>query len=170
MNRTIRLRKAGIDDEDQLTTLAAAAHRTYLDFAPDFFTEFDTGEWRAKYRSMLNSNDFNIYIAVETAGKNICGFIILYTRITKSGIVRPQRRLVIDNLYVAQEFRRRGIARSLIQIALNISQEEQLDALELEVAPGNTAAQQLYAALGFDERSRTLALTVPKAEQKNRNT
>lgn len=57
--------------------------------------------------------------------------------------------LWIEELYVAPERRRRGVARALLDFVSGEARLSGLRAIELEVAPSQAAAISLYAALGF---------------------
>jgi len=59
------------------------------------------------------------------------------------------RTIIIANVAVAPPYRRRGIARQLMQAALEAVQAGGGQAAILEVEAGNTGAQQLYTGLGF---------------------
>lgn len=57
--------------------------------------------------------------------------------------------LGIEELFVAPEWRRRGIARALLDYVLSEARLNGLRAATIEVAPGNEAAVALVARLGF---------------------
>lgn len=55
----------------------------------------------------------------------------------------------IDDLYVRPGARRRGLARALLERLIAHARAQGVQALHVEVAPTNAAAQALYAALGL---------------------
>ncbi len=55
----------------------------------------------------------------------------------------------IENVVVAPEHRRRGIARDLVQKILRDAHDSGVPSVLLEVRQSNTAARQLYEGLGF---------------------
>lgn len=59
-------------------------------------------------------------------------------------------RWLISNVAVAEKFRRRGIARQLVQAAIDEARSRSARWVILNVRPWNTAAQYLYQALGFE--------------------
>lgn len=65
---------------------------------------------------------------------------------------RPER-WVMANVAVLPEYRRRGIARAMVQAGLNLASERRAHVVVLQVKSGNQGAQTLYTSLGF----RTLA-------------
>lgn len=65
-----------------------------------------------------------------------------------------QRIYLIANVAVHPEFRRRGIARSLTERAMQHASERKVSATWLHVREDNPGAIKLYADLGFVERTR----------------
>jgi [ribosomal protein S18]-alanine N-acetyltransferase len=63
----------------------------------------------------------------------------------------------IENIVVAHEHRRCGIARALLHEILVLAQELSAKSVLLEVRDSNAAARQLYAKAGFAEIARRRA-------------
>ena len=61
---------------------------------------------------------------------------------------------MIANVAVHPEYQRKGIARSLVQVALDFLLPRRLDGIWLQVDEGNQAAVDLYLRKGFKEISR----------------
>ena len=66
---------------------------------------------------------------------------------------------VLDEAHLATiaihpAFRRRGIARKLLQIAIDAAYTEGARIYHLEVRAGNVSAQKLYESFGFEEVGR----------------
>ncbi len=59
------------------------------------------------------------------------------------------RRFVIANVAVAPAYRRRGIARHLVQAALDLARRKRAQEVWLQVKEENQGAQALYRELGF---------------------
>ena len=57
----------------------------------------------------------------------------------------------VHNLAVVPEARRRGLARRLLALTLEIAADQGARAAHLEVRAGNAAARALYRAMGFGE-------------------
>lgn len=62
----------------------------------------------------------------------------------------------LDDLFVAAEFRRRGLGRTAVQRAIRYCRDSGVRALHLEVETHNTGAADLYRALGFTNSGRQL--------------
>ena len=63
---------------------------------------------------------------------------------------------LLDELYIREPFRRRKLGRSVVEFAERICRELHIKALRLEVGRGNTIAQSLYTAAGFNREERNL--------------
>ncbi|HET7601133.1 MAG TPA: GNAT family N-acetyltransferase [Gemmatimonadales bacterium] len=74
------------------------------------------------------------------------GFTQLYP-VFSSTRCRPA--WILNDLYVAPEFRRTGLGRRLVEAACAHAAETGAAAVELMTAHGNREAQALYEALGF---------------------
>lgn len=55
----------------------------------------------------------------------------------------------VNNMAVRPDFRRKGIGQELLEALLNWAEAKEASQAVLEVRAGNTAAQQLYRASGF---------------------
>jgi ribosomal protein S18 acetylase RimI-like enzyme len=86
-----------------------------------------------------------------------CGIVGVYRPAGEDG--EPQRdALELVSMWVAPEYRRRGIAARLVSEVLEHSRREQVKAVTLWVAEGNGAAMALYESLGFVRTGRTDSL------------
>lgn len=75
------------------------------------------------------------------------------------------RDAFIDELYVDDAFRGRGVGRQLIATAEAACPDLQVVALHLEVDDTNPRAQALYAQLGFEAHARALMTKRPSARR-----
>jgi ribosomal protein S18 acetylase RimI-like enzyme len=71
-----------------------------------------------------------------------------------------RRAWILNDLFVADGYRRRGVARSLLAAARELALETQACELTLMTAKDNLPAQALYRAMGWkqDEEFLTFAL------------
>jgi ribosomal protein S18 acetylase RimI-like enzyme len=75
------------------------------------------------------------------------------------------RDAFVDELYVADAFRRRGFGRRALQVAETYCQMHEAHTLHLVVRPGNKAARALYQRYGFTATDRLLlsrAVSLPQ--------
>jgi ribosomal protein S18 acetylase RimI-like enzyme len=62
----------------------------------------------------------------------------------------------IDELYIAEESRGRGIGRRAMEFVETVAQEMGVNAMHLEVSPANAAALELYRRSGYADHGRYL--------------
>lgn len=74
------------------------------------------------------------------------GFTQLYPLFTSVG---TQRTWLLNDLFVAPHARRRGVARELMEAALDFGRKDGAKAVELATQKGNLQAKALYEQLGF---------------------
>ncbi len=77
---------------------------------------------------------------------------------------RYPERWVLANVAVYSEYRRRGIARSLVRAALELAREIEAKTVVLQVRSAQEGARKLYDALGFRTFSTRNAWTRPPYE------
>jgi ribosomal protein S18 acetylase RimI-like enzyme len=65
---------------------------------------------------------------------------------------------LIGNVAVLPRYRRRGIARALVEAAISLARQHHAQGVLLDVIAGNTPAYDLYANLGFENFSTSVTL------------
>ncbi|MBW8823775.1 MAG: GNAT family N-acetyltransferase [Xanthomonadales bacterium] len=78
------------------------------------------------------------------------GFVQLYPMYSS---VRTARIWVLNDLFIAPEFRRHGTARALLDAATQFAREDGAAFIVLETTRDNEAARALYRAAGWHEDS-----------------
>lgn len=66
------------------------------------------------------------------------------------------RDALIDELYVRENYRGKGIGSRFLKFVENICEDENVFALHLEVSKINTKAQELYRRMGYKDHNRYL--------------
>lgn len=74
------------------------------------------------------------------------GFVHLYPVFSSTNLTR---QWILNDLYVAPEARKHGVAHALMNRAHEFAQSTQADGLTLETAADNHPAQRLYEELGW---------------------
>lgn len=90
-------------------------------------------------REMLSSETARFFVAVTEDG--IAGYMGMHI-VCESAFV--------DNIAVFPNYRRRGVAKALLDNAFTVAQASGVDFLSLEVRPSNIPACTLYSSLGFE--------------------
>ena len=135
----LSIRRAGLDDLDQLAPLFDAYRRFYqqpgdLQRAHDFL------------RERLQRDESVILLATRDGAA--VGFTQLYPIFSS---VRTARTWLLNDLYVAERIRRGGVARGLIDAASQFAREGGGAGLMLETSRDNAPARALYRAAGWSE-------------------
>lgn len=132
------IRRAGLTDLEQVAPLFDAYRQFYNQPA-------DPGRARTFLRERLERGDSVILLAVDE--DRPLGFTQLYP-LFSSISCRPL--WLLNDLYVAPDARRRGVARMLMDHARDHAVETGACGLELATAHTNAQAQQLYESLGYE--------------------
>lgn len=85
-----------------------------------------------------------IYIAYFDG--EAAGFVQLYPTFSS---VSMQRAYILNDLFVDEAFRQKGIAQALIERCFTLCEEQHAKYVKLETASNNIHAQQLYEKMGM---------------------
>lgn len=96
------------------------------------------------FRSALDSPDTSILLAEGEDGI-LWGYAVLFTVLDEGNL---------DNIAVAPEFRRQGVADALLSVLTGLCREQGTARLFLEVRASNVPALALYRKYGFAEVGR----------------
>jgi len=66
------------------------------------------------------------------------------------------RFALLDELYIREPFQRQKLGRAAVEFAQRVCRDAKIKAIRLEVWTGNTGAQSLYKAEGFNTEERFL--------------
>ena len=135
----ITLRRATLEDVDRIAPLFDAYRRFYaqpgnLQRARDFLHE------------RVQHGESTILIA-ELDGR-VAGFTQLYPMFSS---VRTARIWVLNDLFVDEGARRKGVANALLDGAAQFAKEQDAAGLMLETSRDNAPARALYRAAGWSE-------------------
>lgn len=137
----MNIHQATINDLDSLTEL--------FDFYRLFYKQAsDLKGAREFLKERLTKNESVIFIAYED-GKPV-GFTQLFPSFSS---VSMQKSLVLNDLYVKETARRKGVAKELINRAIALAKETKAKGILLETGKENVNAQKLYEMIGFTKES-----------------
>jgi ribosomal protein S18 acetylase RimI-like enzyme len=138
---SVAIRRATVADGDLVAPLYDA-YRQFYEHPPDLATA------RTFLRERLERGESIVFVATEAtpSGEHALGFTQLYPAWCS---VAAKPYLVLYDLFVAPEARRRGVARALMDRAREYADETGAHRLELQTARANRNAQVLYESLGW---------------------
>ena len=150
---TVAVRRATLGDLGDLVPL-------FSDYRSFYEQRQDPDTARRFLHDRLSRNESTIFVAhldgvMDTAP---AGFTQLYPMFSS---VRAAKVFVLNDLYVAERARRRGVALALLSAAAEYGQREGAIRLELETRPDNHDAQALYRGHGWRDYDGTQRFHLP---------
>jgi GNAT superfamily N-acetyltransferase len=131
------IRKAVIDDLPQLAGLFNL-YRIFYRKEPDIESA------KIFLRDRMQKHESVIYVAEEN--KKLIGFTQLYPQFSS---MRMKRSWLLNDLYVLEEYRGKGISKQLIEAAKQLAKDTNSAGVLLETEKTNIIGNQLYPSVGF---------------------
>ena len=103
--------------------------------------------------AQLFANDAYGLLFLILLGEKVAGYVVIAFGFS---IEFRGRDAFIDELFVKDEFRGRGLGAAALRHVEGICRDRGIRALHLEVDRGNTRAQSVYARAGFLDRGNHL--------------
>lgn len=146
-----------------LTEIKKSEQSEFLGIAKKHFAELNPSfvphsDWEATYFSGILANPRYFLRWIESDGRK-AGFILYGIEDHR---FLPRLTGMIYELYVAPDFRRRGLAKECALQALRELQKLAPSKIQLEVVEGNKAAAALWRSLGFEKVSERYVLVGTK--------
>ena len=146
------IRRAGPQDLDALAILFDGYRRFYGQ-------DSDISGARDWLRSRLRLGESVVFVAASADA--LVGFTQLYPMYSS---VRMARTWILNDLFVAENARRGGVARALLDVAARFAQDEGAAGISLETTRDNAPARALYLAAGWSEdATQWYSLSFPAA-------
>jgi len=138
-SKSVKLVRANAEDVPRLAPLFDAYRQFYRQ-------KSDLPGARTFLAERLIRSESVIFLALLGKDQKAVGFVQLYPCFS-STTMKPL--WILNDLFVAPEARRFGVAKALMQRARDWARENRADGLWLETAIDNTPAQSLYERLGW---------------------
>lgn len=135
---SFQIHQASTDDLDVLAPLFDGYRQFYKQPS-------DLARARAFLAERLVNQESQILLAINDAGTGL-GFTQLYPLFSS---VRAVRTYLLNDLFVAAEARRQGVAKALLIAATDHARSLGAASLSLSTALDNAPAQALYESLGW---------------------
>jgi len=114
--------------------------------------QFDELAARGALGQILSDRRFGV-IHLIRVGEEAAGYLVVTFGFS---LEFHGRDAFIDEVYLRENFRGRGLGRASIEFAAEVCREEGIAALHLEVDRVNTRAQKVYRHAGFRDHDRFL--------------
>ncbi|HAA27466.1 MAG TPA: GNAT family N-acetyltransferase [Cyanobacteria bacterium UBA8553] len=130
-------------------------HETLLELIQEFYEvehlPFDDNTIRALVKILNDESLGRVWLIQD--GQEAIGYVVLTFGYS---LEFRGRDALIDELYIREGYRRQGVGTNTLQFVEDVCSSLEVEALHLEVARGNTAAQSLYRQAGFADHDRYL--------------
>lgn len=161
----IDIRQAVSEDIGILASLNSEVQTIHVSLFPKFFKDTEGAalvDWLCKQLS-----DPAAVVCVATVDGDVVGYLILRHVTRNANVFFHARRFAyIDQICVAQGFRRHGVGRALIAQAVEQAKSLGMDRMELDVWSDNRKAKATFEALGFATYSEKMTLDLSQPGSK----
>ncbi len=103
-------------------------------------------------KQRLANNEAHIFIAYSKKIAKPFGFTLMYPKFSS---LAAKVNWLIGDMFVEEEFRRKGVGEKLLQAAINFAIEEKAVFVSLNTESDNYAARNLYEKFGFVKTGTT---------------
>lgn len=138
-------------ERGEKSAFLAMAERHFKELNPEFVPMED---WRRCYFESIQSNQRMSLQWITRDGAR-AGFILFGF---EGHRFLPRQTGMIYELYVAPEYRRRGVGEASARLAVEFLQQRHAAKIQLEVMDGNDKAAALWKKLGFAKVSERFVL------------
>ena len=159
---TFFVREARHEDYDALCLILEEGDAYHRDAVPHIYRKPDgpTRSWQ--YIAGLIT-DQNVTILVAEREEKLIGAIKVLIRETPDiPLLVPRRYAVIDNIIVAQGYRRSGVGQALMEEAHRWALNKGATQVELNVWEFNRGALAFYEGLGYSTATRKMVKPLEK--------
>lgn len=101
---------------------------------------------KAFIKERIDLNESVIFLAMVDDAP--AGFVQLYPIFTSVGM---NRKWLLNDLYVVEEYRRHGVGKALMNQAKELALKTKAAGILLETTKDNVKAQALYESLGYEK-------------------
>lgn len=115
---------------------------------PKEFKPFDLNEAENAFQTLLLNSNNHAFIAKYQG--NVVGYLLAFISIRNESAFQHQKTfLIIDQIAVLKQHRKKGIARKLLEQALLLAKENGIEEIELEYWENNSIARDFFSKNGF---------------------
>ncbi len=154
---SIKTREITHSDIDTVVSLCCEVQNIHISFSPDIFKPLNKTELKQWFENRFNEKGTSIIIA---SMNNVdVGYLMLKLRHrTEHLFCYDQKFIEIDQICVTESARNSGVGHSLIESAKQITRDQGLSRMELNVWSLNDKAKNTFEAMGFSTYSEKKAI------------
>lgn len=106
----------------------------------------DKKKYRSYLKERLQNKEATAYLALDDNTSNLAGFVLNYHSFSS---VSQGKIVILNDLFVVPEYRKKGIAERLINSAFDLAKQVGVIRVDLGTGKDNATAQRLYEKIGF---------------------
>lgn len=152
MSKEIRIRVAAAGDEAILASLSAVVHEIHVGQRPDIFKPTDLRDLKHWFLDTVKAGSAKIWIA-ELGDLPVGYAVVIPQRRSASVFCHERRWHEVDQVGVHPQYRRQGVARSLIRHIVESARADGVSDVELNTWSFNDVALNSFERLGFVSRN-----------------
>lgn len=162
----ITFRPAMLEDKEPILKATRATYAEHQARQPDFFRHdpnqaMATGHIETAFAGMKPGYKLANLIVAEGRPQGLVGYVLVAST---AGPMRPGFQALLFDIWVAPDWRRRGIGRALLAQAEDYARDAQASQIDAMVWDGNAASDALFGQSAF--RPAYLTYRVPLAAPK----
>jgi GNAT superfamily N-acetyltransferase len=142
------IRTAIVGDEELLAKLNSFVHDLHVVRRPDHFKPAQVSELAGWYRSLLERSTARMWIA-ENEGNPVGYVLAIVHHVPENPFCQARHWCEIDQIAVDPNYRRQGIARSLVLKAIAEARIEGIRDIEATCWSFNNETHEVFQGLGF---------------------
>lgn len=151
----LSIRPMGPEDYDTFDRFLGQLHRLHQAARPDLFRPAEhplPPDW---FRQRLEDPN-NVFLLAEVDGRPAGMCLFEFHDGSRDPLLFPVKEVYINDLFVAEEYRRQGIATALYREAERIGADRGAKQISLMVWAFNESARRFYEKLGLNVRTFTM--------------
>ena len=158
----MRIEAATIESAAVIAKLNETVLQLHCELSPNDFQSATRESLTAELAKLLSEDGAHAFIAWDD---NVpVGYCLLkFVEREPNPWTRGCRRLLVDQLSVGAEYRRRRVGTGLMEAAFNFARQQGIHEVTLEYWSTNHAARGFYKALGFVPRTEKVFLKLADA-------
>lgn len=147
------------NDHNILASLNEDVQNLHHKLYPEEFKPFDINQAEKAFKRILADSKVTAFLAIKEG--TAIGYIIcmIKTR-AESEFQYPKTSLLIDQILVLAAYRKQGVAKALLEKAIDLARDQGISHIELNHWEGNTAAAEFFAKNGFTYFNRQMSRKV----------
>ncbi len=144
----MKIEIAEINEYKEIASIVEEVQNLHADLFPNVYKRFDYYEIEKVMVQMLSKEQCRLFIA-QINEMTVGYIIIMIKEIPENAFHYSTRILHIDQLAVAEEYKKKGVGAVLIDKVEKVAQELNIFQLELEHLENNLIAKRFFFGKGF---------------------